>query len=51
MYDLIWHAIKAPVWVKVLIFLTAFILLSIALIGWVFPAIAPYMPMNQGTVG
>lgn len=40
-----------PVWLKIILLILLFLIVVAVLFTWVFPAIAPYMPFNQGTVG
>ncbi len=50
MYAWIWRRLPGPVAVRVLI---SAVLLAVAvavLFVWVFPALAPYVPFNNGTV-
>jgi hypothetical protein len=51
MYGWLFRRLPGPLWVRIL--LTALLLaaLVVALFGWVFPAIAPYMPFNDGLIG
>ncbi|MFV0459936.1 MAG: hypothetical protein ACK5MT_14320 [Actinomycetales bacterium] len=50
MYGALWRLIPGPVWVKVLLcLLLAFVVVAVCF-TWVFPAIAPYVPVNDGTV-
>lgn len=51
MYGWLWRALPGPAWVRVL----ALVALAAAVVAvcftWVFPAIAPFMPFNETTVG
>ncbi|MCY7396239.1 MAG: hypothetical protein LH468_08845 [Nocardioides sp.] len=51
MYGLLWRALPGPRWVRAVLVLV----LVLAVVGvcfeWVFPAIAPYVPFNETTVG
>ena len=50
MYGWIWHHLPGPVAVRVV---TSAVLLAVVvavLFAWVFPAVAPYVPFNDGTV-
>lgn len=51
MYAWMFRRLPGPLWVRILITLVILAALIVLLFGWVFPAIAPYMPFNQGTVG
>ncbi len=51
MYGWLWRTLPGPTWVRVL---TAVVLLAAvvaALFAWVFPALSPYLPFNETTVG
>lgn len=50
MYGFLYRLMPGPKWVKVLCLLLLFLAVVAVLFTWVFPAIAPYMPFNQGTV-
>lgn len=51
MYGWLFRHLPGPLWMRIL--LTALLLAAVvvALFAWVFPAIAPYMPFNDGLVG
>lgn len=51
MYGWMFRHLPGPLWVRVLITLLALAAIVVLLFGWVFPAIAPYMPFNDGLVG
>ncbi len=51
MYGLLYRLMPGPAWLKVILLLVLFLAVVAVLFTWVFPAIAPYMPFNQGTVG
>jgi len=51
MYGWLWRHVPGPAWVRVLeLALLALAVLTVCFL-WVFPAIAPYMPFNNTTVG
>lgn len=50
MYALLWRSLPGLRWVRALIVLVALAALVAVLFSWVFPAIAPLMPFNDGTV-
>lgn len=50
MYAAIWRITPGPPWLKVLILFAIFLAVVGALFYWVFPAIAPYLPINQVSV-
>lgn len=51
MYGLLYRLMPGPVWLKIILLILLFLIVVAVLFTWVFPAIAPYMPFNQGTVG
>lgn len=51
MYAALWRLLPGPRWVKVLQALALFVLVVLICFTWVFPALAPLMPFNDGTVG
>lgn len=51
MYGWMFRHLPGPLWVRVLITLLSLAAIIVVLFGWVFPAIAPYMPFNDGLVG
>ncbi|MFP5333856.1 MAG: hypothetical protein ACLGIV_00935 [Actinomycetes bacterium] len=51
MYGWLWRLLPGPVPVKVLLALVLVVAVVTALFVWVFPAVAPYMPFNDNTVG
>ncbi|MFC5998851.1 hypothetical protein ACFP6A_08980 [Quadrisphaera sp. GCM10027208] len=51
MYGWIWRSLPGPVAVKVLLALVLVVAVVAVLFVWVFPAIAPYLPFNDNTVG
>lgn len=51
MYGWMFRHLPGPPWVRVVITLLALAAIIVVLFGWVFPAIAPYMPFNDGLVG
>lgn len=50
-YGWLWHLLPGPRPVKALLALLLALAVAAALFVWVFPAIAPYMPFNETTVG
>lgn len=50
MYAWIWRHLPGPVPVRLLLVLLALAGVVVVLFGWVFPALAPLMPFNDGTV-
>jgi hypothetical protein len=49
-YGWIWHHLPGPVPVRVLLSVVLLVAVVAALFVWVFPAVAPYAPFNDGTV-
>ena len=50
MYGFIWRHLPGPVLVRVLLALVLLAAVVAVLFVWVFPAVAPIMPFNNGTV-
>lgn len=50
MYPWIFRHLPGPLVVRILLVIVILAAIIVALFGWVFPAIAPYMPINDGTV-
>lgn len=48
MYAWLFRMLPGPLWLRILMVLVLLAVLIVVLFGWVFPAIAPYMPFNQG---
>ena len=51
MYGWLFRHLPGPLWVRILLTVLLLAAVIVALFGWVFPAIAPYMPFNDGLVG
>ncbi|MGO2312553.1 MAG: hypothetical protein ACTH6A_11055 [Brachybacterium tyrofermentans] len=51
MYAWMFRHLPGPLWARILLVVVLLALIVVALFGWVFPAIAPYMPFNDGLVG
>ena len=51
MYGWLWRLLPGPVPVRVLIMAVLAAAVLVACFLWVYPAIAPYMPFNETTVG
>lgn len=51
MYGWLWRHLPGPVLVRVLIAAVLAAAVLAACFLWVYPAIAPYMPFNETTVG
>ncbi len=50
MYAALWRRLPGPTPVRVLLALLLVVLVVVVLFGWVFPALAPLVPFNNGTV-
>jgi phage shock protein PspC (stress-responsive transcriptional regulator) len=50
MYGFIWRHLPGPTVVRVLLALLLVLAAIAVLFVWVFPALAPIMPFNNGTV-
>ncbi|SDQ22822.1 hypothetical protein SAMN05428996_1183 [Quadrisphaera sp. DSM 44207] len=51
MYGWLWRALPGPVGVRVALALLLALAAVAACFLWVFPAVAPHVPFNDGTVG
>lgn len=51
MYGAIWRALPGPLLVRVMLALLLITGVVAVLFLWVFPAIEPYIPINEQTVG
>ena len=51
MYAWLFRLLPGPLWVRILLTVLVLAAIIVALFGWVFPAIAPIMPFNDGLVG
>lgn len=51
MYGWLFRMLPGPRWVRVIILLVLLLAVIAVLFTWVFPAIAPYMPFNDGLIG
>lgn len=45
------HLLPGPRWLRVILTIIIVLAVIAVLFTWVFPAIAPYMPFNDGLVG
>lgn len=50
MYGLLWRVLPGPVWLRIIICVLLALAVVFVLFQWVFPAIAPALPFNDGTV-
>ena len=51
MYAAVWRVLPGPRWARVLQCLLLLLVVVAVCFQWVFPAVSPYMPFNQTTVG
>ncbi|WP_114856449.1 hypothetical protein [Brachybacterium sp. YJGR34] len=51
MYAWLFRRLPGPLWVRILVALVLLAAVVAVLFAWVFPAIAPFMPFNDGLVG
>ena len=51
MYGWLWRHLPGPAAVRVVILIALAAAVLVVCFAWVFPAIAPYMPFNDTTVG
>jgi len=51
MYGWLWRHLPGPAPVRAVIALAMALAVVAVLFVWVFPAVAPHMPFNDGTVG
>lgn len=51
MYAWIFRQLPGPLWLRILIVIAALAAIVVVLFQWVFPAVAPYMSFDDGTVG
>jgi hypothetical protein len=49
-YGFIWRHLPGPFVLRGLLALVLFAVVVVALFGWAFPAVAPILPFNNGTV-
>lgn len=50
MYSWMFRHLPGPLWVRVVLVVVLAVVLVGALFQWVFPAIAPHLPFDGGTV-
>ena len=51
MYAALWRALPGTAWVRAVICMALVTVVVVVCFSWVFPAIAPHLPVNEGTVG
>ena len=50
MYGFIWRHLPGPIALRIVLALVLVLVVVAVLFVWVFPALAPIMPFNNGTV-
>jgi hypothetical protein len=50
MYAALWRVLPGPGWARVLLLLAGFVMLTLVLFLYVFPAIEPMLPFDQITL-
>lgn len=50
MYAWLWRVLPGPVWLKAFFCLLLALGVVVVCFAWVFPAVAPHLPFNDGTV-
>lgn len=50
MYAALWRLLPGPTWLRVLLALLLALAVLVVCFTWVFPAVAPYVPLNDVTV-
>jgi hypothetical protein len=50
MYGFVWRHLPGPTFVRILLAVVLVLVVVAVLFLWVFPALAPIMPFNNGTV-
>lgn len=50
MYESIWRALPGPLWLRVAQVVLLGVVVVVVSFEWVFPAVAPWMPFNDGTI-
>ncbi len=51
MYAWLFRHLPGPLWVRIVLTVLLLAAIVAALFGWVFPALAPYLPFDDGMVG
>lgn len=51
MYGAIWRALPGPLLVRLMLAVVLLAAVIVALFTWVFPAVAPLLPLNEPSVG
>ncbi len=50
MYAWLWRILPGPMWLKIVLCLLLVVAVVAVCFTWVFPAVAPHLPFNDGTV-
>ncbi len=50
MYSALWRVLPGPAWVRVALLVALAAAVVVLCFGWLFPAVAPFMPFNDVTV-
>lgn len=51
MYAALWRVLPGPRWAKISQLAVLVALVVVVCFAWVFPAVAPLLPLDDGTVG
>jgi CHASE2 domain-containing sensor protein len=51
MYAWLFRHLPGPLWARILLAVLLLAAVVVVLFGWVFPAVAPHLPLDDGTVG
>jgi hypothetical protein len=51
MYAWLFRHLPGPLWARILLSVLLLAAVVVVLFGWVFPALAPHLPLDDGTVG
>ncbi|ATG50986.1 hypothetical protein CFK38_05150 [Brachybacterium vulturis] len=51
MYGWLFRRLPGPLWARILLTVLLVAMLIVALFAWVFPAIAPHVPVDDSLVG
>ena len=51
MYGWLFRHLPGPLWARILLTVVLLAAVIVVLFGWVFPAIAPFLPFDDGLVG
>lgn len=51
MYGWLFRHLPGPLWARIVITVLLLAALVVALFGWIFPTLAPFLPFDDGLVG